>query len=370
MIKLSKPNIGQHEVDAVTSVLMSGNLVYGACGQHFEEKLKEFTCSTNVKLVSSGTAALHLALLALDIGPGDAVIVPDFTFPATINTVLLTGATPIIADVELSTYSISWPNILDIYQNWKGKERIKAVIIVHEFGYPCNMTEITEAAKELGIKIIEDAACALGAKHNGRQVGTFGDIGCFSFHPRKTVTTGEGGAVVTESDKLAEKVSILRNHGINQSQKGNTFVQAGFNYRLSDIQAAIGIVQLEKLPAAIDSRTQLVAQYIQNFRGNHKIVCPSLVDGHSWQTFMVRLQHGVNRDSLIQGLKNLDIESNFGAHSLSSLKYCSHYKNGSASILNGPELYLQGLALPLCENYSHQEISKITDAVSTLLESI
>lgn len=193
MFKLSQPNISEAAIAAVADVLRSGQLVHGQECEAFERELAAYLGCSDVVLVSSGTAALHVALQALDIGAGDAVIVPDFTFPATANVVALTGARPVIVDVVPGTYTLDTVQLERVVQGWEGPERLRAVMPVHEFGCVADMSEINRIAKAHGLAVVEDAACALGARQGEHKAGTLGDVGCFSFHPRKTLTTGEGG---------------------------------------------------------------------------------------------------------------------------------------------------------------------------------
>ena len=226
MLKLSQPNIDENAIAAVADVLRSGQLVHGSEGEAFEKALAQYLGCAEVLLVSSGTAALHVALMALDIGFGDAVIVPDFTFPATANVVAMVGARPVIVDVAPGTDTMSVEKLEAVVKSWKGPERLKVVMPVHEFGCPAEMDAIRRLAQTYDLAIVEDAACALGARYKGSKVGALGDIGCFSFHPRKTLTTGEGGALATNDVGLAARIRRLRNHGMERVGCGPTFYGA------------------------------------------------------------------------------------------------------------------------------------------------
>lgn len=362
MIRLSMPDIGDEECQAVETVLRSGQLVHGEECDLFERELAEYLNCKDVIIVSSGTAALHLALVALGIGPGDAVIVPDFTFPATVNAVELVGARPILVDVDLGTYNIVPENIRQAISEWKGKEKIRAIIPVHEFGCPADMTTIMEIAKEYDLKVIEDAACGLGAIHNGRKVGTFGNAGCFSFHPRKAITTGEGGAIATDDIELAAKLRCYRNHGIVRDEMGIEFVQAGFNYRLTNFQAALGRVQLTKFDKWLMIRNKLQLVYRKNL-SKTKLLLPENINGHAWQTFMILLPESCKRIDLIAQLKEKGIETNLGAQGIHCQQYyqqrysemCSAHVNNNAQ-----QLFLYGLALPLYQAMQENDVDYIT----------
>jgi len=199
-----------------------------------------------------------LALLALGIGPGDEVIVPAFTFPATGNAVELVGARPVFVDVDPRTYNIQI-NEIEKYIT----KKTAAILVVHLFGNPVDMESVLNIAQRYRLKVIEDAAGALGSLYRGRLCGTMGDVGCFSFHPRKIVTTGEGGMVVTSSQEVAERVRMLRNHGMIQGDNTKDFVAPGLNYRMNEFEAALGIVQMKNLSSTITERISLARVFEQ-----------------------------------------------------------------------------------------------------------
>lgn len=361
MIKLSVPSIGDEECSAVERVLRSGQLVHGEECEMFERELAEYLACQDVIVVSSGTAALHLALVALGIGLGDAVIVPDFTFPATINVVELVGARPILVDVDENNYNILVGEIRRVLEEWQGPERIKAIMPVHEFGCPAEMTAIMQIAKEFGLLVIEDAACGLGAEHNKQKVGTFGDLGCFSFHPRKAITTGEGGAIATNDSKLADVLRIVRNHGIQRSKSNMDFILPGFNYRLTNFQAALGRVQLAKFNNWLLERNKIQKIYREAFK-DLPIVLPAEVTGHAWQTFMIILPERYNRTEIISMFRGNGIETNLGAQGL----HCqSYYKERYPEMCtreinnNAERLFLYGLALPIYQGMKNEYIDKV-----------
>lgn len=249
MIKLSKPYITDQCISNVVEVLRSGNLVQGQFVNQLENDVKSYLGVKHAFAVSSGTAALHLALIALGIGPGDEVIVPAFTFPATANVVELVGATTVLVDINLDDFCIDTSKIEQAIT-----PKTKAIMPVHEFGQAAKMDDIIQLAQKYNLNIVEDAACALGAEFGSKKVGTFGELGCFSLHPRKAITSGEGGILVTNKDDIAEKVAMYRNHGIVYKDSKLDFEVAGLNYRLTDFQAALCIPQLEMLTELIECR--------------------------------------------------------------------------------------------------------------------
>jgi dTDP-4-amino-4,6-dideoxygalactose transaminase len=364
VLKLSQPHISEEAIAAVGDVLRSGQLVHGAECESFEKELATYLGCDNVLVVSSATAALHIALLVLNIGPGDAVIVPDFTFPATANVVALTGARVVVVDVNLGEYTINTQLLNETIRNWAGPERLRAIIPVHEFGCVADMTSICRLAEMYNLAVIEDAACALGAKRSGRKAGTIGDIGCFSFHPRKTLTTGEGGAIATNNTALAKRMRRLRNHGMDRTEDGMRFFEPATNYRMTNFQAALGRKQLPMLDAWIDQRQQLAKLYMRALEPlveDGRISCPLWDDGHSWQSFMVTLTDEVNRKSLITLLQQRGVEANLGAQSLSQIGI---YKGVTALAEHGSYLYRSGLVLPMFEMMTAADVHKVTRALA------
>lgn len=370
MIRLSKPNIGEEEIAAVAKVLRSGNLVCGNECHFFEKELAEFLNVQHAIVVSSGTAALHLSLIAMGVGPGDAVIVPDFTFPATANVVELVGARPIFVDVDIDTYCISPVLIKDMLDNWNGPEKIKAIMPVHEFGCPADMSAIMNIANEFGLEVIEDAACALGALHKQQMIGTFGKLGCFSFHPRKSLTTGEGGAIITNDKVLAEKLKLLRSHGRTAYPDKIDFVLPGYNYRMTEIQAAIGREQLKKIPQILHQRRVLKKTYDECLSSVAAVHLPKDVTGHSWQTYMIRLDEKINRDKMIRCLFASKIEAGCGAQSLLQQSYFSEKYGIDNHRWNSTKLFQHGLAIPFCELFSTSDLEYISKTIKKLLIDI
>lgn len=373
MIKLSQPQIPEDAIERVGDILRSGQLVHGDECNAFESELAAYLGAKHALVVSNGTAALHLALLALDIGPGDAVIVPDFTFTATANIVEITGAKAIIVDVERSSYNIDPIKLIECIENWSGPEKLKAIMPVLEFGNPSNLNSYRDIAKNYNISMIEDAACALGAFEKDTMVGTAGDFGCFSFHPRKTLTTGEGGALVTNNTELFQKAALLRGHGMERSSEGVVFKCVGLNYRLTNFQGVIGRAILPHLNNWIAQRQELAAQYkeeLSTLIDSKLITIPDVSIGHSVQTFMVVLASQLKRSDIIFELKAEGVESNLGAQSMSALGLFLHQQNIKTIYPVGQELYQQGLALPLHEGMTKNDVSNVVAALSSVLNNV
>lgn len=369
MIRLSRPNISEFAIEQIASVLHSGNLVQGDKVAEFEASLQTYLGVGNVVVVSSGTAALHLSLLSLDIGPGDAVIVPDFTFPATANAVAMTGARPVLVDVDLESFLLTEKALTEAIRRFNGPEKLKAVMPVHEFGLSCDMISLVDVARQHGLFVIEDAACALGARENGKAVGHAGTISCFSFHPRKVLTTGEGGAIATNDNDLAMRLRSMRNHGIVRTEKGVTFAEPGLNYRMTEFQAVLGLDQLPNLDSWLRRRRQLAELYhevLSPLAERHDVILPIATDGRSWQTYMVVLPSSANRNSVIRQLREKGVETNLGAQCLSDLglygEALKFSEPGNASLL-----YKHGLALPLYEQLEERDIRQVCAEFETVL---
>jgi perosamine synthetase len=357
MIKLARPVIRKDAIADVVRVLESGNLIQGAVVQKFEEGLADYLEIKHAIVVSSGTAALHLALLALNIGPGNEVIVPAFTYPATANVVELVGARPVLVDVTLEDYCLD-PRQIEAAVT----KRTKAIMPVHEFGQAANMSPIMAIAKRRRLQVIEDAACALGTEYKCKKAGTIGNLGCFSFHPRKAITTGEGGAVVTNDDLLADRLRSLRNHGISGAGPVPDFREAGFNYRLTEFQAALGIPQLRKIESFILHRLRAAERYDRELSGVLGIKIPRRYKNRRmiFQTYHILLAGGVNRDAVIRGLKLAGIETNLGAQALHCLSfYRKKYRYTESRFPNAARAYRQGLALPMSQALRESDIRTV-----------
>lgn len=368
LLRLSLPNIDEDAIAAVAEVLRSGRLVHGVEGEAFERELEQWLGVRHAVLVSSGTAALHLALLALGIGAGDAVLVPDFTFPATANVVLLTGARPVLVDVDARSYCVSLEAVRAAIESWRGPERLRLLMPVHEFGRPVDMAGLRALADEHGLRIVEDAACAIGARDGAGLAGTLGDIGCFSLHPRKTLTTGEGGILATADDALAARLRRLRSHGMSRGAQGLAFDEPGLNYRLTDFQSALGRPQLRRLHGWIAARRELARRYLAALaplERSRRLVLPVDVEGHSWQTFMVVLADGIDRGAVVRSLAERGIEAGPGAQCLSALAPFARFALAPTS--NAMRLHLQGLALPFCERYGEPEVDRVAAALHDAL---
>ncbi len=368
MIQLAKPDLREDDIARAVNVLRSGMLVQGENVADFERELVDFTGLSFAVATSSGTAALHLALKAFGVGPGDAVLVPAFTFPATANVVEALGGRTILCDVSAESYVVNPQSIIcEISAN--ADAQLKAVIVVHEFGYPARIREIADACRAQGLILIEDAACALGAIADGRHVGHFSDAACFSFHPRKAITTGEGGAVISQSGALAEKVKMLRNHGIVATGRGVDFQDAGLNYRLTDFQAALALGQLHRFHAELQRRRELAKLYRQELEHVTGLALPEIPGGHSLQSFMIVLSSGFSRAKIISELHECGIQANLGAQALNCLSfYREKYGFDSDTCPVASLLYESGLVLPLYGSMQVDDVKYVCHTLRKLLK--
>lgn len=365
MIKLAQPFIPEPAIEQAADTLRSGNLVQGQFVGELESALEDCLGAGHAVVVSSGTAALHLALMALDIKDGEEVIVPAFTFPATANVVEVAGARPVLVDITLRDLCID-PSLIEKAVT----KKTRAIMPVHEFGQAADMDAIMAVAGKYGLVVIEDAACALGSEYSGRRAGTFGIAGCFSFHPRKAITTGEGGAVFTASGELAARLRCLRNHGISLAEGGQDFVCAGLNYRMTDFQAVLGIHQLREMEEIIARRERLSMAYDRALAGIPGLTVPARIPGRRnvYQTYHVILDERIDRNLLIAQLKREGIETNIGAHALHCLSYYrNRYHYAESDYPNAARAYRQGLALPVGMHVSDADVEFIAAKLADLM---
>jgi dTDP-4-amino-4,6-dideoxygalactose transaminase len=329
-IPVTKPVLGEEEIKAVAERLLGGWVVQGPKVREFEETFAKYAGTRFAKATTSCTTALHLALLCLDIKPGDEVIVPALTYVATANSVVYCGATPVFVDIELATFNMDVAKI-----EAKITKRTKAIMPVHEFGLAADMDAILAIADKHGLPVLEDAACATGTRYKGRHVGGFGRLACFSFHPRKAITSGEGGMITTDDESFAARIEVLRSHGASMSdlarhEKGGAgfvlpdFDELGFNYRMTDIQAAIGVEQMKKLPRIHAARRARAARYTELLTGIPGLTLPIEPDGyeHAYQSYVTLVEESHEaRDRIALALQAKGIATRQGTHAVHALGY-------------------------------------------------
>lgn len=344
MIKLIKPYISFSEVEAdFKDIFESGWFTKGKFVDQFREDLKAYTGAKHAFLATSATTALTICLKVLGIKEGDEVIVSDFSFPATANVVEDVGAKTVFADVDLKTF-----NMLPEDLEKKITKNTKAVIFVDALGNPSGIHAIKIVCEKHKIPLIEDAACAIGSSENDVRCGNIADLTCFSFHPRKLLTTGEGGAITTSNDEYARMLDVKLNHGSVMKDGKFDFIDVGFNYRLPELQAVMGIKQLKKLDAIVIERNQVRDAFQDKLKSlgfEMQSVTKNVV--YNVQSLVFIVPKYVNRDTLVCKLKDEGVEAVLGTYSLSS---CTYYKNKYQDVQkNGEFLQTNTITLPCYE---------------------
>ncbi|NWF65654.1 MAG: DegT/DnrJ/EryC1/StrS family aminotransferase [Chloroflexi bacterium] len=368
MIRLTIPSIEQDDLDAVRETLASGMLVQGARVAAFERDVADYVGCKHAVAVSNCTAALHLSLLALGVGPGDAVAVTTYSWPATANVIALCGARPVFVDIQPDTYNMDPHRLAEVL----ARENVRAILPVHTFGQMADMPAILELADRYGIPVVEDAACALGATIHGRPAGTWGIAGCFSLHPRKAITTGEGGLITTNDAHLARQARILRNHGLDPDSPTPDFIAAGYNLRMTEFQAALGSAQMKKLDRLVEARRQGAARYDQLLAGS-EITPPAVRNGahHVYQSYVALLPQAVapKRAEIIAALKSKGIETTIGTYHMPLTTYFrkkGHHQPGDFPVTD--EISARSVSLPLYERITREDQQQVVAALMELLE--
>jgi perosamine synthetase len=306
-IPLSKPYIGEREEELVLEVLRSGRLSLGPAIDRFEELFAERVGAPHAVAVSSGTAGLHMLCHGLGLGPGDQVITSPISFVATANCFIVEGAEPVFADVDASTLNLDVAAVEAAIT-----PRTRAIVAVDMFGYPCELDEIRAIAAREGLAVIDDSCEALGAEYKGRVIGSHGLPSVFGFYPNKQLTTGEGGMVTTHSEDEALLLRSLRNHGRSYESRWFHHVRVGFNYRFTDLQAALGIAQLEKLDEMLSLRAAAAARYGELLADVEGVETPHPDDAdhvRSWFVYVVKVAPGIDRDAVLVRLADDGVEA-------------------------------------------------------------
>ena len=366
-MKLIEPSVGAEELNAVREVFETGFLTQGPKTAEFEKLVAAYSGSSYGHATSSATTGLHLALHVLGIGQGDEVILPDFSFPATANVVVQLGAKPVFVDIALDTFNIDVSKIEE-----KITAKTRAIMPVHAFGLCADMDPISSIAKRHGIAVLEDAACALGATYKGVGAGKMGTMGVFSFHPRKVITTGEGGMIVTDDSEISQKLAILRTHGAVRDELYLRFEECGFNYRLSDINSAIGVIQMSKLDSILQGRHNAASSYNSLLLEIPGVTIPSepMNLRHSYQSYVVLLENHIDRNLVIRNMRQAGIETTLGTYSMHlQPAFQRLYELSDADFPNATFAHLQCLTLPLSHKYKDDDLVAVVTELKKAIKS-
>lgn len=351
-IPIAKPYLGKEEADLAHETILSGWVTQGPKVAEFEEKFADYTGANFAVAVSNCTTALHLSLVVGGIKSCDEVIVPSMSYIATANCVVHAGATPVFAEVK-ENYNLDLEDV-----KRKVTPKTKAIILVHQIGMPGDIDEFSAFCKEQNLLLIEDAACAAGSEYKGRKIGSHSDFVCFSFHPRKVITTGDGGMITTTKKEYADRLKLLRQHGmsVNDRVRHNSskvifeeHIAIGYNYRMTDIQAAVGIKQLERLDWIVEERRKIAQKYVEALKDFDCIRLP-FEDGlrkSNYQSFSIYLKDNtpISRDNLMQKMLNKDIATRRGIMISHRERAYAHFH--AISLPKTEELSNRSLLLPL-----------------------
>jgi dTDP-4-amino-4,6-dideoxygalactose transaminase len=376
-IPFSKPAIGEEEIAEVVACLRSGWITTGPLTARFEREFAEYVGAPHALALSSATAGLHLSLLALELQPGDEVITSPMTWPATVNAIVLAGASPVLVDVEPETLNLDAGKLEE-----RCSPRTRAILPVHFAGQPCDMDLISERARACGARVIEDAAHAIGSEYRGRKVGSFteGDgVAVFSFHPIKNMTTGEGGMVTTADDEIAGRIRLLRFHGVERDAwkaygraqaPGYDVVAPGLKYNLTDLQSAIGIHQLRKLDGFNARRTALAHRYdeaLADLPEIRPLGCVSYPSLHAHHLYVVRLETerlGVDRDDFMPEIQASGI--GLGLH-FTAVHELSYYRRRFGDLRHALPIATDAsrriFSLPLYPSLTNEDVDAIVDTL-------
>jgi len=386
-IPLSRPDIGEREIELVTRALRSGQLTLGPCLTEFEEKFAAYAGRRYAVSTNSGTSALHLGAKALGIGPQDDVLTSAFSFVASANCILYEHGSPIFVDIDPATLNLdpqaiqrtiardyAWDSRRCQLINRRSGHMLKAILPVHVFGVPCEMAPILEAAREYGLRVLEDACEALGAEYRGRRVGTFGDAAVFAFYPNKQMTCAEGGMLVTDDSQIAGLCRSLRNQGRDEDSSWLRHIHLGYNYRLSDLHCALGLAQLERVEELLAARERVAVAYSRGLSAIRHIKVPRAFPDtkRSWFVYVVQLLGKLGksrRDSLIAGLRERGIACQAYFPAIHLQPFFQDQDTAQRSSLPCTESAAERcLALPFFSTMTEEQVAEVCAAIREILE--
>ena len=375
MIPIAKPYLIEEDALAAYHTILSGWITQGPRVQEFEEKFATFTGAKYAVAVSNCTTALHLSMIVAGIGPGDEVICPSMSYIATANSIKYVGANPVFAEVN-EFYNL---DIADVENRINSKT--KAILLVHQIGMPGDIDAFKKLCARYNLKLIEDAACAAGSEYKGQKIGSHSELVCFSFHPRKIISTGDGGMITTNREDYYNRLKLLRQHGmsINDRVRHNSdkvifedHIEVGYNYRMTDIQAAVGIKQLEKLDWIVDQRRMIAKVYHDGLKGISSIVLPGEEEGYqsNYQSYSIYLKEDfpISRNELMQKLLEKGIATRRGI--MNTHRETAYKKlKRKVKLPRSEDLQERSILLPLYVPMSPQEIEFIIGTLKGLIES-
>ncbi len=365
-IPMSAPDITEEDVQVVAEVVRSGRLALGPKAEEFEKRIAEYVGVKHAVAVSSGTAALHLIVKALGIGPGDEVLVPSFTFVASANVILYEGAKPVFVDIEPDTYNL---DVEDLEQ--KITRRTKAIIVVDVFGHPAEWDEILKIAGKYNLKVIDDSCEALGAEYKGKKLGQFGDAAAFAFYPNKQMTTGEGGIIVTNNAEIARLCRSLRNQGRGEMGAWLEHERLGYNYRMTEMSAALGVSQLRRIEELLAKRER-VAQIYTARLSHWDLVRPPVVRPYvrmSWFVYVVTLKEGLDRNTVMAAMAKESIPTRGyfePVHLQPYIRATLGTKEGMLPVTESTAK--RTIALPFHGNMSETEVDQVLEALAAAIQ--
>lgn len=372
-IPITRPVMGDSELSALAAVLDSGYLVQGPRVAEFEQLVAEHVGVEHAIAVSNCTAALRVALLALGTQPGDRVVVAPYSWVATANVIELCGAIPVFVDIDPATFNMDAALLGDTLGRLRAAGDIgtvRAIMPVHTFGNTAGIGDLVRVAAEFGIPLVEDAACALGAREDGRPAGSFGTISCFSFHPRKIITTGEGGMLLTDDDGAAQFARTFRNHGQQVVDGTMQFVAPGDNLRLTDMQGAIGVAQMARLPELIEARSHLADRY-------DTLLAPlgfspqQRSKGAAVQSYVVLCPEGLSATEVIAGLRAREIEATVGTNAIPFTQYYAmRYGIPETDLPHTVDVGRRAMTLPLFPQMTEAEQDCVVTAVAEIAQVV
>lgn len=375
MIPIAKPYLTKDEAQSAYDTILTGWVTQGPRVEEFEKKFCEYTGAEYAVAVSNCTTALHLAMIAAGIGNGDEVICPSMSYVATANCIKYVGATPVFAEVEKETYNISTEHAEKLIT-----KKTKAILIVHQIGMPADIDAFRSICEKNNLKLIEDAACAIGSSYKGKKIGSHSELVCFSFHPRKVITTGEGGMIATSNPEYYKRMKLLRQHAMSVNDRVRhksdkvlfeDHLEVGYNYRMTDFQAAIGLKQLEKLDWIISQRREIALRYINELKEIECIILPEEKEGYfsNYQSFSIYLKEScrISRNELMQKLLDAGIASRRG---IMTSHRESAYKNdySEISLPNSEDASDRSIMIPIFIPMENSDIELVISNLKNFLK--